>query len=128
MKTCPCDVHVYTLELNFYIEKLGICRGIPIFLIFAPKHRLWVLDEAVLTCTHNLCFEQKKKNTKIFLIKLFFSSQFKKNLCILHREIFVMQHNRMKYTSECRCEREQGQTIYFGVLMVQMVQLMLLYT
>ena len=28
-------------------------------LIFAPKHRLWVLGEAVLTCTHNLCFEQK---------------------------------------------------------------------
>ena len=27
-----------------------------IFLIFAPKHRLWVLTEAVLTSTHNLCF------------------------------------------------------------------------
>ena len=24
-------------------SKTGICRGIPIFLIFAPKHRLWVL-------------------------------------------------------------------------------------
>ena len=23
--------------------KTGVCRGIPIFLIFAPKHRLWVL-------------------------------------------------------------------------------------
>ena len=40
-------------------RKTGVCRGIPIFLIFAPKHRLWVLGEAVLTCTHNLCFEQK---------------------------------------------------------------------
>ena len=39
----------------------GVCRGIhvPIFLIFAPKHRLWVLSEAVLMCTHNLYFEQK---------------------------------------------------------------------
>ena len=23
-------------------SKTGVCRGIPIFLIFAPKHRLWV--------------------------------------------------------------------------------------
>ena len=52
--TCPCNV--YPLVPHFYIEKTGVCRGIPIFLIFAPKHRLWVL---VLTCTHNLCFEQK---------------------------------------------------------------------
>ena len=43
-KTCPCDV--YPLEPHFYIDKLGyarVCRGIPIFLIFAPKRRLWVL-------------------------------------------------------------------------------------
>ena len=42
-KTCPCNV--YPLELHFYIAKLGyagVCKGIPIFLIFAPKHRLWV--------------------------------------------------------------------------------------
>ena len=24
-------------------SKTGVCRGIPIFLIFAPKHRMWVL-------------------------------------------------------------------------------------
>ena len=24
-------------------SKTGVCRGIPIFLIFAPKHGLWVL-------------------------------------------------------------------------------------
>ena len=24
-------------------RKTGVCRGIAIFLIFAPKHRLWVL-------------------------------------------------------------------------------------
>ena len=29
-------------------SKTGVCRGISIFLIFAPKHR-----------SHNLCFEQK---------------------------------------------------------------------
>ena len=27
--------------------------------ICAPKHGLWALGEAVLTCNHNLCFEQK---------------------------------------------------------------------
>ena len=51
-------------------SKTGVYRGIPIFLVFAPKHRLWVLvrtaseavlmcREAVLMCTHDLCFEQK---------------------------------------------------------------------
>ena len=34
---------VYPLEPHFYIEQNGGCRGLPIFLIFAPKHRLWVL-------------------------------------------------------------------------------------
>ena len=41
----------------------GVYRGIHFFLIFASKHRLWVLvrtaTEAVLTCNHNLSFEQK---------------------------------------------------------------------
>ena len=27
------------------------------FLIYVPKHRLWVLVKAVLTCTYNQCFE-----------------------------------------------------------------------
>ena len=59
-------VHAMNTPLNptFIYSKTGVCRGIPIFLIFAPKHRLIVgtqnrLGEAVLTCTHNLCFEQK---------------------------------------------------------------------
>ena len=36
--TCPCNV--YPLEPHFYIIKTGVWRGIPIFLIFAPKHKL----------------------------------------------------------------------------------------
>ena len=51
MLTCPCNVD--PLTPHFYLVKLGF-RG-TLFLIFAIKHRLWVL----LTCTHNLCFEQK---------------------------------------------------------------------
>ena len=44
---------IYHLKLNkqafnlistkLLYSKTGVCRGIPIFLIFAPKHRLWVL-------------------------------------------------------------------------------------
>ena len=60
-----------------------MCRGIAIFHIFAPKHRLWVLGEAVLTCTHNLCFEQKinKKNIQIFAYKFFVYCMRKFSLC-----------------------------------------------
>ena len=38
-KTRPCDL--YPLTPHFYIVKLGF-TGVYIFLIFAPKHRLWV--------------------------------------------------------------------------------------
>ena len=40
MRTCSCNV--YPLYITFF-SKTGVCRGIPIFLIFAPKHRWWVL-------------------------------------------------------------------------------------
>ena len=44
-------------------SKVGAYRGIQYFLIFALEHRFLVLvrirlNEAVLTCTYNLCFEQ----------------------------------------------------------------------
>ena len=39
-KTSPCNEH--PLTPHFYIVKLG-CTGVYIFLIFAPKHRLWAL-------------------------------------------------------------------------------------
>ena len=44
-------------------SKTGVYRSIHNFLIFALKHRLWVL--VVLTCTHNLCFERKYENYHI---------------------------------------------------------------
>ena len=44
-------------------SKTGVCRGISIFLSFAPKHKIvgtsLYLGEAVITCTHNLCFEHE---------------------------------------------------------------------
>ena len=55
--TSVCFISPYTQLLS---SKNGVYRGLHYFLIFALKHRLWVLvSEAVLTCTHDLCFEQK---------------------------------------------------------------------
>ena len=54
-------------------SKTGVCRGIPIFCIFDPKHRLWVLvriTKVALMCTHNLCLSKSKKNMKSFLVKI----------------------------------------------------------
>ena len=39
--TCPCVLN--PLTSHFYIVKLGLTGVCIIFLIFAPKHRLWVL-------------------------------------------------------------------------------------
>ena len=33
--------NVYPLIPHFYSSKTGVCRGIPSFLIFAPKHKLY---------------------------------------------------------------------------------------
>ena len=46
--TCPCDL--YPLAPHFYIVKLGF-TGVYIFSYFCTK--------TALTCTHDLCFEQK---------------------------------------------------------------------
>ena len=61
-KKCPCNV--YPIKPHFY-SKTRVCKGKQFFLIFDPKHRLWVQVRtasarqlAVLTCIHNQCFEQ----------------------------------------------------------------------
>ena len=53
-----CFIPPYTPLLY---SKTGVYRGIYYFLIFALKHSF---SEAVLTCTHNLCFEQKNENSQ----------------------------------------------------------------
>ena len=67
MPTCPCNV--YPLTPHFYITKLGCTyTGVYIFsLIIALKHRF---AEAVLTCTYNLCSEQKYENSKKIQLKI----------------------------------------------------------
>ena len=67
-------------------SKTGVCRGIPIFLIFAPKHRLWVL---VRTASPIYVLSKNKKNIEIFQMKFsIFIGE--KNLYILHGQVFVM--------------------------------------
>ena len=59
------------LKPHFYIVKLGF-TGVYIFLLISPqKHRLWVLGEAVLKSTHNLCFQQKYEKDQNFFLKTF---------------------------------------------------------
>ena len=64
MKRCLCNVD--PLKPHFYIVKLGFTGIYIIFFISAQQYRLLVLvrtasAEAVLTSTHNLCFEQKNE-------------------------------------------------------------------
>ena len=74
--TKTCLYNFDPLKPNFYKVKLGFTGVYTIFFISVQKHRLWVLvrtasarrfyrvptiGEAVLTSTHNLCFEQKYK-------------------------------------------------------------------
>ena len=56
MRTCPFNVDPLPPTSN---SITGVYRGIHYFIIFTLKYRLWVLIEAVLTCTNDLCFEQK---------------------------------------------------------------------
>ena len=83
-------------------RKTEVCRCIHNFLIFDPKHTLLGLVEAVLTCTHYVCFSEiekiknkKKKEIKIKKIPMkfqFFSS--KVFVYILHGQVIVMTTTR----------------------------------
>ena len=90
---CPitktCLYNFDPLKPHFYIVKLGFTGVCIIFLISAQKHRLWVLGEAVLTSTHNLCFEQKFEKYQIFLSENFKFLEVKFSV-YLNRHVFVM--------------------------------------
>ena len=65
------------LKLHIYIVKLGFTGVYINLLISAQSYRLIVgtrknrLGEAVLTSTHNLCFEQKYEKYQNFYLKTF---------------------------------------------------------
>ena len=66
MLTYPCIVDPITH--HFYTVKLGFTGGIQFFLFLLCN--IYVdcgySLEAVLTCTHNQCFKQKKEKYNIF--------------------------------------------------------------
>ena len=65
--------NVDPLKPHFYIVKLGFTGVYIIFLISAQNIDCgYSLGEAVLTSTHNLCFEQKyEKKSEFFYVKIF---------------------------------------------------------
>ena len=116
--TKTCLYNFDPLKPYFYIVKLGFTGVYIIFLISAQKHRLWVLvrtAEAVLTSTHNLCFEQKYEKYQNFLSKNFQFLVVKFSI-YLNRRVFVMWHSRsllclcrlqMAFASKTRETKEQ---------------------
>ena len=90
--TCPCVL--YPLTPHFYILKLGL-QGYTLFSYFCSKTCIvgtrWNrLNEAVLTCTQNICFGQKYENSKNIQLKIVVFTAMK-NRCILHGRVFVMK-------------------------------------
>ena len=69
--TKTCLYNFDPLIPHLYIVELGFTWVYIIFLISAQKHRLWVLVEAVLMSTHNLCFEQQYEKYQKFLSEKF---------------------------------------------------------
>ena len=56
--------------------------------------------EAVLMCTHNLCFEQKYANIKKNQLKIVIFTAVK-NRFMLNRHVFVMDECVAKQTNKC---------------------------
>ena len=56
------------------------------------------LNEAVLTCTHNICFEQKYENIKKNQLKIVIFTSVKYR-CILHGRVFIMSSEMYVYMS-----------------------------
>ena len=86
-KTCLYNVDPF--KPHIYIVKVGF-TGVYIFLIFAQKHRLWVLLRTASPSTHNLCFVQKYEKYQNFCLKLFFFFLVVKFSVYLNRRDFVM--------------------------------------
>ena len=74
-------------------SKTGVCEGISIFLIFAPKHRLWVLvrtASAIYVLSKN-----EKKYPKISTENFNFNNL--RKIYILHGCVFVMRYGSHIY-------------------------------
>ena len=71
-------------------SKTGVYRGIHYCLIFAPKHRLWVLVPTINVLSKN------KKNSQTFSneIVIFFGHE--NDRCMLYGRVFVMCSTRCR--------------------------------
>ena len=87
MITHPCNI--YPLASHFYIIKLEFTGVFIIFLLLLKNIDCGYSLEAILMCTHNLCFEQKMRKFTFFHWQIIFFTAFK-NRCILHRQVCVM--------------------------------------
>ena len=76
MKSIPLEPHFYTVNLGGGVY-MGM--GIPIFLTFAPKHKLWVL---VRTASARRSEREPTIYVCMFLLKPFQLLQLRKNLYI----------------------------------------------
>ena len=90
---------------HFYIVKLEFTGGIHCFSYFCSNTlilgTLWNhLDKAVLTSTHNLCFEQKCEKCQLFYLKTFCFCRW--NLIYLNRRVFTMKVG-LKVLLSCIC-------------------------
>ena len=76
-------------------SKTGVCRVIPIFLIFAPKHRLCVHVRTASNDPTNCVLSKNKENIKNVLPDRYFSFFYKfKNVCLLRGQVFVISKKR----------------------------------
>ena len=71
--TKTCLYNFDSLKPHFYVVKLEFTEVYIICLISAQNHRLWLAlhPEAVLTSTHNVCYEQKYEEYQNFYLKIF---------------------------------------------------------
>ena len=84
--TKKCLYYFDPLKTPLLYSKTGVYRSIIIFLIFARKHRLWVLVRAVLTNTHSLCFRAKIRKYQSIYLKIL--SFWRWNFCTFEQACF----------------------------------------
>ena len=88
--TKPCLYNFNSLKPHYYIVKLGF-TGFTLFFLFLLKKIDCGYFEAVLTCTHNLCSEQKYGECQNFLSEKisFLVVKFSE---YLNRHVFVLRY------------------------------------
>ena len=74
-KVDPLTPHFYTVKLGFTEVNFSFFYSCIKTLIVGPRSNR--LNEAVLTCTLNLCFKQKRENNLLFSAKNYHFKAFK---------------------------------------------------